>query len=209
MREAGGRRALRRRETIEEILAVALELMAAEGVAALRLAEVARRIGVRPPSLYQYFPSRLAVYDALYARGMRELGDAMRAAVAGIDDPVAAIRTGVVAYVGWCVDRPVLAQIMFWRPVPGFTPSTEAYAAAVTSLDLLRAELRRAAEAGRLAPAAADERAVDLVTTMTAGVVSQQLANEPGVAAADGRFARLTPVVLDLVLSAYAPEATP
>ena len=176
---------------------MSVALMADEGVAALRLAEVARRIGVRPPSLYQYFPSKLAVYDALYARGMRELAAAMRAAVADLpaDDPVGGHPDRVRAFVAWAVSHPVLAQIMFWRPVPGFVPSAEAYAAAVDSLDLLRANLRAAADDGRLAPEAADQRAVDLFTTVDAGVISQQLANEPAVTTPDGRFARLAPVV--------------
>jgi AcrR family transcriptional regulator len=203
-----GRRAVRRRETIDEILAAAVDLMAADGVGALSLAGVARRVGVRPPSLYQYFPSKLAVYDALFVRGMRELTAAMRASVADLpaDDPLAAIRTGVRAFVAWAVSHQVHAQIMFWRPVPGFVPSAAAYAAAVESLDLLRVNLRAAAEAGLLAPEAADERAVDLCTTVVAGAISQQLANEPAVATPDGRFARLAPVVIDLVLASYAPR---
>ncbi|HSK35318.1 MAG TPA: helix-turn-helix domain-containing protein [Actinomycetota bacterium] len=55
------RRLQRHNQTIEEILDVAIEVMAEDGVAALSLAEVARRMGMRPPSLYQYFPSKLAV----------------------------------------------------------------------------------------------------------------------------------------------------
>ena len=61
------RRLQRHNQTIEEILDLAIEVMAEDGVAALSLAEVARRMGMRPPSLYQYFPSKLAVYDALFA----------------------------------------------------------------------------------------------------------------------------------------------
>jgi AcrR family transcriptional regulator len=205
MRETG-RRAVRRRDTIDEILAVAVELMAADGVGALSLAEVARRVGVRPPSLYQYFPSKLAVYDALFQRGFRDLDEATRAAVEGVEDPVEVIRTGAGAFVSWAVTHPVQAQIMFWRPVPGFVPSAEAYRAALASQDLLRAALRAAAGAGRLAPDAAEERAVDLVSAVVAGVVTQQLANEPGVATPDGRFTRLTATVVDLVLHAYAPR---
>ena len=51
------RRARRRQETIEEILDIAEDVMAEEGVNGLSLAEVARRLGVQPPSLYKYFPS--------------------------------------------------------------------------------------------------------------------------------------------------------
>ncbi|HEX3979859.1 MAG TPA: helix-turn-helix domain-containing protein, partial [Acidimicrobiales bacterium] len=68
----GDRRARRRRETITEILDIALAVMAEEGVNGLSLAEVARRLGVRPPSLYKYFASIMAVYDALFLRGQVE-----------------------------------------------------------------------------------------------------------------------------------------
>ena len=43
--------------------------MTEEGVNGLSLAEVARRLGVQPPSLYKYFPSLMAVYDALFDPG--------------------------------------------------------------------------------------------------------------------------------------------
>ena len=43
--------------------------MTEEGVNGLSLAEVARRLGVQPPSLYKYFPSLMAVYNELFLRG--------------------------------------------------------------------------------------------------------------------------------------------
>ena len=77
------RRARRRQETIEEILDIAIDVMSEDGVTGLSLAEVARRLGVRPPSLYKYFPSLHAVYDALFLRGSHEhLADASAAAMA-------------------------------------------------------------------------------------------------------------------------------
>ena len=42
-----------------------------EGVNGLSLSEVARRLGVKPPSIYKYFDSLLAIYDALFERGQR------------------------------------------------------------------------------------------------------------------------------------------
>ena len=57
------RRARRRQETIEEILDIATDVMTEEGVNGLSLAEVARRLGVQPPSIYKYFPSLMAIYD--------------------------------------------------------------------------------------------------------------------------------------------------
>ena len=46
------RRARRRRETIDEILRIAAEVMTQDGVNALSMAEIARRLGVQPPSIY-------------------------------------------------------------------------------------------------------------------------------------------------------------
>src|ERR1700729_2596081 len=63
------RRARRRQETIEEILDIATDVMGEEGVNGLSLAEVARRLGVQPPSIYKYFPSLMAIYDAIFQRG--------------------------------------------------------------------------------------------------------------------------------------------
>jgi hypothetical protein len=60
-------------------------------------------------------------------------------------------------------------------------------------------------DAGQLAPAAASEEGDDLYTVLMAGVISQQLANEPAAPAATGRFTRLTPTVLDMFVRYYAP----
>src|ERR1700744_6177428 len=71
----------RRVQTREENLDAALAVMTEQGVAALNLTEVARRVGLRQPSLYQYFDSRTSVYDALFERGARTHHDLLAAAV--------------------------------------------------------------------------------------------------------------------------------
>ena len=40
---------------------------------------------------------------------------------------------------------------------------------------------------------------------MTAGLMSQQMANEPHASFEDGRFTRLLPVVLEMFYQRYAP----
>src|SRR5271169_6410428 len=76
------RRARRRRETIDEILRLAADVMAQDGVNALSMAEIARRLGVQPPSIYKYFDSLLHIYDALFERGQLEHLQVMRDAMA-------------------------------------------------------------------------------------------------------------------------------
>ena len=80
------RRARRRQETIEEILDIATDVMTEEGVNGLSLAEVARRLGVQPPSIYKYFPSLMAIYDAIFRRGQVEHLEVMRQAMANEPD---------------------------------------------------------------------------------------------------------------------------
>src|SRR5690348_11662067 len=135
------RRQRRRLETIEEVLDIAAEIMTEQGVAGLSVGEIARRMGIRPPSLYVYFPSKNALYDALFQRGAEQI----LAAVEGLNAELAGrsledqLLGSARAFVGWCVAHPAYSQLLFWRPVPGFTPSPEAYAPAVRMVGLTTA----------------------------------------------------------------------
>jgi AcrR family transcriptional regulator len=203
---AQGTRVERRRAAVrEEALRHAEEVMAGEGVGALTVSEVARRMGIRGPSLYKYFPSRHALYDALFARGLADQQAATRAAVDGVPRGVPRIRAAATSIVSWAVTHPALAQLLFWRPVPGFEPSPETFAASVRDMAEARSEFTEAVRLGQLRPEADSDDAVRLYTVVVAGIVSQQLANQPGVPVAEGVFTRLTDRALDLFLTAYAP----
>jgi len=68
-----------------------------------------------------------------------------------------------------------------------------------------RAEFAAAVRLGQLSPGADSDDAVRLYTVVLAGLISQQLANQPGVPYAEGDFSRLTDTAIDLFLSAYTP----
>ena len=201
------RRTRRRQATIEEILDVAIELMETEGVAALSLSAVARQLGMQPPSLYQYFPSKMAIYDALFRRGNELLRDAYRSAyaAAGTDDQLKLNLITATAFCRWCVEHQVYSQLLFWRTIPGFEPSPEAYAPALESMQDLRDRLQATIDAGHLHPDAASDEAIALHTSLMAGLISQQLSNEPHASFDDGRFVRLLPSVMDMFYQRYAP----
>ncbi|CCG03784.1 TetR/AcrR family transcriptional regulator [Blastococcus saxobsidens] len=196
------RRRRRRQETIEQVLDVALEVMAEQGAAGLTLGEVARRMGIRPPSLYGYFDGKHALYDALFERGWRALLETLRAAGA-IDqtaDPLTGLRNGTTLLVRWAVEHPAQSALMFWRPVPGFAPSERAYAPAV-ELDVeSRALLARLRDAGHLAPDVDLERAYRAWTALVGGVISQQLSNAPGEPFETGAFTAVLPDVMEMWL---------
>jgi AcrR family transcriptional regulator len=198
------RRTRRRQQTIDEILDVSIALMETEGVAALSLSAVARQLGMQPPSLYQYFPSKLAIYDALFQRGAEQFRDAQREAVA--DVPVEQqLAHGIAAFGRWCMANQVLSQLLFWRTVPGFEPSPEAFTPALEVMADVKTHLQEAVDSGRLREGAASEDGLALLTSMTAGLLSQQLANEPQASFEDGRYMKLIPVVLEMFFHHYAP----
>ena len=204
------RRARRRQESIDEIVATAVEVMAEVGAGGLNLGEVARRVGVRPPSLYQYFPSKSAIYDEVFARGWRDIEDHLRAfdeaagPVSSADAARDRLCAAGVAFVRWAIEHPVQAQLMFWRPVPGFEPSPDAYAPALALMELTRSTLAGFVAAGWLRAEVAEDDALRAFTTATSGVISQQLSNQPTAAFDDGLYTRLIPLLVQMFFDHYA-----
>ena len=198
------RRTRRRRETIDEILAIAVDVMTEDGVNGLRLSEVARRLGVKPPSLYKYFDSLHAVYNELFLRGQLEHLEVMRAATATAPPGLAALRAGLDASGRWCLQNRAVAQLLFWRPVPSFEPSPDAFDPSEAMVDLERRCVADAIAAGELgARAAHADDAVYLASTLLTGVLSQALANEPGLRWGEGRFTPMFPRLLDMLPTLY------
>jgi len=203
------RRARRRQETIEEILDIAEDVMAAEGTNALSLSEIARRLGVQPPSLYTYFPSLMALYDALFERGTRAHVEYASAAVAAAPPGLPAVVTWLEAETRWGVEHQAIAQLLFQRPVPSFVPSEQAMAPVFSSLANLRAALADAVRLGHLGPGAASDEAVDLVVMWGNGIFACAAANEPDRAWRDDRFTPHLDKVVNLLTSVYPPTAKP
>lgn len=200
------RRRRRRQETIDEILGIAIELMARDGVAGLSLAEVARRMGMQPPSLYKYFDSKTAVYDALFLRGAEQTLQVFRTAEAQHAPGMATIRAGTEAVVRLALEHPVLSQLQAWRPVPGFEPSPEAFAPSVEFIEAIREHVRVAVRRREVGPEADSDDAIALLSVLATGLMSQQMANEPDATFERGRFTRLTAKVIDLFVAAYPPK---
>ncbi len=202
----GDRRARRRQETIAEILAIAEDVMTEEGVNGLSLAEVARRLGVQPPSIYKYFPSLMAIYDALFLEGQVEHLAVMRRAMDEAPPGLEALTRGLEASGRWLLAHRAKAQLLFWRPVPSFEPSPEAFAPSQEMVAIQRSALAEAVAAGQLGPGADTEAAILVVSVLITGVLSQAMANEPGVAWGEGRFTPLFPTLMGLLVAAYPPE---
>jgi AcrR family transcriptional regulator len=179
------RRTERREATRGEILEAAWALMRDHGVAGLSLRDLGQRVGMRAQSLYSYFDSKEAIYDALFAEGCRECLERLQR-VERTGDPRADFRAGSRAFVDFCLEDHARYQLLFQRTIPGFEPSPEAYEPAV---ELLEASRQVLVDAG-----GTDPRDLDLSTALTSGLVDQQISNDPG----GDRWYRLLDDALDM-----------
>jgi AcrR family transcriptional regulator len=200
------RRSRRRQETIEEILTIAADVMTEVGVNGLSLSEVARRLGVKPPSIYKYFDSIMGIYDALFERGQRDNLEAMRAAMEGAAPGLPALAAGLEASGRWALEHPATAQLLFWRPVPSFEPTPEAMAPSIEMVQLQRDALTAAVAAKQLGAGADSDEALFVTSVFVSGVIGQAMANEPGIPWGSGLFSPLLPKLLGLLAALYPPS---
>jgi AcrR family transcriptional regulator len=191
------RQARRRAETREEILAAAWEVVREAGWAGLTQRAVAARVGMRAPSLYGHFASKLDIVDAMYGQAWAEIDALAEDMEPGLpQDPREALLVIGASWLDAMASDPQRNALMNQRPVPGFEPSPEAYAHAVRSLERLHRLLARLD--------ITDPDASDLWTALLAGLTSQQNANDPG----GQRWRRLLPRAVDMYLSQVGPHAT-
>ena len=188
-----------------EILAIAEDVMTEEGVNGLSLSEVARRLGVKPPSIYKYFDSLMSIYDALFEQGQRDHLDAMRDAMqvaaraskrsSPASRPAAA---GAFAHLA-------RVQLLFWRPVLSFEPTAAAMAPSVEMVRLQRQALANAVAAGGLGPGSIRRGRVRRLGFVIV-IIGQSIANEPGVPWGKGRFSPLFPKLFGISTALYPPQ---
>lgn len=178
-------RAARREAKRERILEAAWRLARRDGITGFSLRDLAKAVGMRAPSLYSYFDSKLALYDAMFAQANRELLAEMDDGPDG--DFEETLRDQSRRFFRFSTADPARHQLLFQNAVPGFEPSPESYALAVEALDRAR---RAFAEAGLT------DEALDMWTAIVSGLVNQQLANDPG----GDRWERLLDDAVDMFL---------
>ena len=161
-----------RRETkIASIVEAAWALARRDGIQLLSLHALAKEVGMRQPSLYAYFDSKNALYDAMFADGNRELLARLGSLELPADSRVA-LKVLLRAFSDFAVEDPARNSLLFRRVIPGFEPSPESYALAVDALSRVVAVMN---EAG-----VTDSGDVDCMIAMVAGLIEAQLSNEPG-----------------------------
>lgn len=186
------RRAARHHETRREILDAAWDLAERAGIAGLTLRELASEVDMRAPSLYTYFASKDALYDAMFEDANQALIDAVARwendEPADIDPEERLIR-GTEEWMRFCQESVARYQLLFTRAVPGWEPSDQAYARAE---DAYGSFARAAAAAGII-----ESADLDLYTAVTGGLAAQQMANDPQ----GDRWRQLVPRAVRMILT--------
>jgi AcrR family transcriptional regulator len=95
---SSGRRRLSRAEREEQILGVAEEVFAAEGYQATSMDDIAQRVGLSKPMLYEYFGSKEGLLLACLERAKRDLLRATTEAAAGASTPEQLIHDCLLAF---------------------------------------------------------------------------------------------------------------
>lgn len=161
------RRATARQAIVRAAWAVARE----DGLAGLSLRHLAQRAGTTTPTIYAYFTSKEDIYDAMFEDAAGEFEVHMsRPILSG--DARGALAESFQRFLEFCIADVARYQLLFERAIPGFRPSPGAYAPAVRALETARSALAL--------NGSHDPRQLDLWTALTTGLVSQQIANDPG-----------------------------
>lgn len=127
---------------------------------------------MQPPSLYSYFESKNAIYDAMFAQGAQQFVDEQRATMPRPDDPLLALKAVLHFFVEFCAADVARYQLLFQRTIPGFEPSPESFRISQDNLAELGELLARCG--------VEDPAMLDLFTALGTGLTDQQLSNDPG-----------------------------
>lgn len=186
---------------VSKILDTAREIMREEGVAALSMQELARRMNMRAPSLYNYFASKMELYDALFQLGQRQF-EAQISDYLTDGDWRAQLSGMMKSYLNFALKNPELYQLCFERPVPGFVPSEESLQISFGILERLYAQVKTWLP--RLNTTLDERQLTDLLIAFNHGITALHLANQPDVAVDESRFASLAPTILTILDQAWA-----
>jgi AcrR family transcriptional regulator len=192
----------KRAEMVSRILETARAIMREEGVAALSMQGLARRLNMRAPSLYNYFSSKADIYDALFQLGFNVLEEYFSNVNLSADDWKSDLSAVMQAYLSFAIQNPDLYQLCFERPVPGFVPSEESmklsigmlhryYAYVKNWLPDLRTDLN-------------EQQLTDLMIAIMHGLTTQHLANQPDLPIGEGRFGSQIPNVISILDKAWS-----
>ncbi len=98
--------------TRSQVVAAGVAVVCAEGAEALGVSRIARELGIKPPSVYNYVTSGDELTRAVVIEGNRRILDAFKDAVRGVFDPNEQLRTLARTTRQWALEHSELYALM-------------------------------------------------------------------------------------------------
>ena len=186
------RKAERRAATRREILDAAWEIARESGLAQVTLRDVATRVGMRAPSLYSHFESKMAIYDAMYGEAWAEYDVRANDLQRDLPEhPRAALHVMAGHFYDYAIADLARYQLMNERVIPGFEPSAESYAPAVRVLERGRSVVTALGDVS--------DADFEIYISLLGGLVGQHFANDLGGDRVSALLARAVDMWADAV----------
>jgi AcrR family transcriptional regulator len=185
---APGKRAAQGRATRGQLIEVATRLFAEHGYEGTSIEAVLSAAGVSRGALYHHFSGKEALFEAVVVAVSDQVTVELTAAVRGCTDPVDAMRTAALAWIGLAAD-PVIQRVVLvdapsvlgwerWRDMDGGR-----------TLGTLRAMLRAVSDSGRLPSELVDPFSHMILAALDEIVLVVARSDDPAAAVAEGRMA--------------------
>jgi AcrR family transcriptional regulator len=154
--------AAQRRERVrammrEDILGAARTILQDQGYKELSMRALGRAAGITAPTIYDYFPAKEAVLDALFAEGVDKLAEFLGGAAAAVEPGLPRVYAVGSAYRLFAINNPDLFLLLFGGVDPGYRPSESAVSRLMKVSDLAAEVVREAMDLGDLRSASAHE----------------------------------------------------
>ena len=110
--DSAPKRAQRVDNRLAPLLDAAAAQFAAKGYEAASIRDIVRAVGMLPGSLYYHFANKDELLAAVYAEGVRRIGEAVTAAVARHADPWDRLEAACAAHLESLLDRSAYAKVV-------------------------------------------------------------------------------------------------
>jgi AcrR family transcriptional regulator len=162
-----GKKTYHHKDLRNALIAAAIPVLKEKGVMGLGMRELASLTGVSHGAPYRHFSDKMALLEAIAARGYAQLSEACHSAHERYpQQPRQALEEAGIGYLLFVVDNPEIANLMFSGVLPPARWGTELSEAATRAVDALWQII----ELGKQAGIYADIDSADLTTASLAMV---------------------------------------
>ena len=146
----------------EDILAAARTILKDQGYAELSMRALGRAAGITAPTIYDYFPGKDAVLDALFVDGAEMLANEIKQEATGAEPGAQRLQAVGTAYRRFAIENPDLYLLLFGGADPSYLPSEDLMPKLHHVSELVAETVQEAMDVGYLKPGSAEEVSTSL-----------------------------------------------